>query len=486
MTNKTKKILSLSITIICIFVFTIPAFSSQTTASTVYGDSVNGTAGEYVDIPVKIADNTGFMGFSINIEYDAAVLTPVSIESGTVTSNGGMENSIETSQTNKFLVTWYNSENTTLNGTLFVMRFKIAEKAIGKTEIGISYNQADTFNEDWQNVVFECSNIELIIANSTVENNTSLTVSDITTIAGAEFEMVVNAKNISLTDSFTYQIPVDAAKYSYISFTDVQGNVNITKNSDNIVVSWNDTNNNATDGTLFKIKFKAAEYTAYEGDIVPTLVEASSTVMFLDFSISITNPYENNPAEIYCNTVRAGVGKTVEIPVLIRNNHGIMGFVIDFKYDTNVFTLQSVAKGSSIKNGFFDYNEKTSGTVEIAWSGTQNITENVILFIVTLKVNDNATPWTQSTISLDYDQTQTFDENWKDVTLKTSNTNLSIIIYGDVNKDNVFNETDYQIVVSTSVLETELSSEQKTIADVNNDGAVDGFDAIILDLQLNL
>ncbi len=480
----TKKIISLLMVIVCFFAFTIPAFSSQNNMATVYADNISGTAGEYIDVPIKIADNNGLMGFSINIEYDADVLTPISVETGAITSNGGMENSIETSKINRFLVTWYSSENITDNGVLFTIRFQISGTAMGTTEIGLSYNQPDTFNEDWEDVIFECGNIIVSIANSSLENSTRLWAENIVAIAGEEFELIISAKNVSLCDSFTYELLIANEKYSYVSCNSVQGKVSVTENTHSIVITWNSFDETVIDGTLFTIRFKTEEYTSYECNIIPTLISSSSAVTFLDFSITITNPHENEPAQIYINNTNANIGKTVEIPILIKNNHGIMGFVFDIQYDTSVFTLQNITRDSSINNGFFDYNESTSGIITVVWSGTQNITANGELFIISFTVNDDATAWTESTINLSYDQTQTFDEYWNVVALEMSNVSINIVLLGDVNKDGILDEKDYNLVVEESALKTNLSVEQKMIADLNSDNAVDGFDAIILELMI--
>lgn len=49
---------------------------------------------------------------------------------------------------------WNNSSDIITDGTLFVARFKII--AEGRTTITVSYEQADTFNESWDDVSLDC------------------------------------------------------------------------------------------------------------------------------------------------------------------------------------------------------------------------------------------------------------------------------------------------------------------------------------------
>lgn len=56
---------------------------------------------------------------------------------------------------------------------------------------------------------------------------------------------------------------------------------------------------------------------------------------------------------------------------------------------------------------------------------------------------------------------------------------------GDANGDGIIDTSDYAMVISYVMCNGVLTEEQKEFADINKDGAVDGFDAIAIDLIIN-
>lgn len=63
--------------------------------------------------------------------------------------------------------------------------------------------------------------------------------------------------------------------------------------------------------------------------------------------------------------------------------------------------------------------------------------------------------------------------------------NLDELTEGDVNFDGVLNTADYAMLCSVATANSHLSFAMKINGDLNYDGAVDGFDAITLDLSLH-
>lgn len=63
--------------------------------------------------------------------------------------------------------------------------------------------------------------------------------------------------------------------------------------------------------------------------------------------------------------------------------------------------------------------------------------------------------------------------------------NVDLCMLGDINDDGEVNSNDYAMLISYVQCCITLTEEQKKIADINGDGAVDAFDAIRLDLYLN-
>lgn len=166
--------LSVIILVFSLFV-TVNAFASNET-NRVYADAVTVEAGETVTIPIKIESNGGFMGFAVFVKYNEEVFTPVSATKGSIIS-GLFNDSISTSKTNTFKVVCSETSNVTADGVLFNLTFDVADDVFGKYEIILSYSQQDTFNENWDNVVFACEDIEIIVT----ENGTTAPTSESTT-----------------------------------------------------------------------------------------------------------------------------------------------------------------------------------------------------------------------------------------------------------------------------------------------------------------
>lgn len=141
----------------------------------VFANAVEVEKGGTISVPVSIENNGGMMGFAIVITYEADVFTPVSAAKGEAIPSGLFNDSIETAQAGSFKVIYTGNTNTTDNGVLFVLKFNLAEGATGRHSIGLSYIQADTFKEGWNDVVLNCENINVTITDSTTETETTPT-----------------------------------------------------------------------------------------------------------------------------------------------------------------------------------------------------------------------------------------------------------------------------------------------------------------------
>lgn len=120
---------------------------------------------------------------------------------------------------------------------------------------------------------------------------------------------------------------------------------------------------------------------------------------------------------IYSDEIEVKPGETFDVPVLVSNNTGIMGFSIILTYDEDVCTPDTVTKGRLITSGLFD---DSIGTTEeksfkVVWSGTKGIKDDGELFVVTFKANETFNG--NGKIEISYEKNNTFDENYKDIVL---------------------------------------------------------------------
>ena len=137
---------------------TVPAFAAGTVAI-LSADAISLTS-KTILIPVNISDNPGIMGFKVTASYPSELLEITGVAAGSVTTKGSfIHNAGKVSgQTD---VIWYATEQTAENGSLFILTVKPTEKFVEgeSTQITLSFSQADTFNEKYEDVIFDCKPI---------------------------------------------------------------------------------------------------------------------------------------------------------------------------------------------------------------------------------------------------------------------------------------------------------------------------------------
>ena len=138
------------------------------------------------------------------------------------------------------------------------------------------------------------------------------------------------------------------------------------------------------------------------------------------FAVNAATP--NN--RIYSETVTAKKGSSVEVPVKIENNTGIMGLAIEITYDSKVLTPVSAVKSDSL-SGMFDDSIETSdaGSFRVVYTGSENFDFDGTLF--TLKFNVSADAAGATSIDLSYSKADTFDVKYKDVDLNCESVSIS-------------------------------------------------------------
>ncbi len=171
--KKTKQIISLALSMILILslLFCLPIGASAAN-NNVYSDTIACDKGDEIEIPVMINNNTGIMGFKIILTYDSNSLTPISVSKGEAIKNGMVNDTIGTGQSGSVSVVWSGTSEITNDGTLFTVKFKVSESAKDSV-VKISYSQDDTFNESWQDVTLNCSDITININNENIDDDES-------------------------------------------------------------------------------------------------------------------------------------------------------------------------------------------------------------------------------------------------------------------------------------------------------------------------
>ena len=135
----------------------------------IYADSAAVTVGESIKIPVRIAENTGIMGFGIIIQYDPDTLRLASVQAGELLPEETLlEHTADTPGVSE--IVWKGTGNVTENGCLFYLNFDAIGQA-GDTQILVGYRAEDTVNEANQMISLTCSPFVIHIAKKAADPN---------------------------------------------------------------------------------------------------------------------------------------------------------------------------------------------------------------------------------------------------------------------------------------------------------------------------
>lgn len=331
-------------------------------------ESVSGSLGENVTIPVKIAENPGIAGFKFKINYDKSTLVPVSIEKGTVLNAGTLTSNIQQSGDLASLdyvsAFWSNPANVTANGEILRVTFKISENAKeGTYPVTISYETGDVTNQNYDDVELATENGSVKVTN---------------VVAGDVFkDGKVNTKDSVRLNQYLADWNVELSDYEK-SAADVfkDGKIN-TKDS-----------------------VKLNQYLA-------------------DWNVELTSLFGAEEKEITFAASSAKVNDGyVDVPVKITKNDGVAGFKIKVNYDKSRLTPVSVTKGEALTSGTMTTNVDQGGNLEnlkavsVFWSNPSDVTATGVAFVVKFKVIDkeNDIP-----ITLEYEEGDICDQNYNDL-----------------------------------------------------------------------
>ena len=145
----------LTLLLACTMLLGTFTFSSVTAASdpTFSVTDAQGKLGDEISVDINISNNPGIIALRLNIQYDSSVLelTGATPKDYASTTFGPLTN-------NPFTLLWDESlspDNMT-NGTIVQLTFAIKDKAaVGDTDITITYDPEDVFNQNYENVHFE-------------------------------------------------------------------------------------------------------------------------------------------------------------------------------------------------------------------------------------------------------------------------------------------------------------------------------------------
>ena len=376
------------------------------------------SAGDDVRIPVLINDNSGIMGFMLEFSYDDEVITPSSVEYGSVLS-GGLQDNIEgDAQPGAFKIYWAGNENNTSNGVLFYINAHINETAVGAATIGVDYSQGDTFDENFNDVELSCEDVEFSIANDGYSQYAKITANDTSVIAGNNIRIPLNISEINNVSEVNLSLSYNTDSFDFIS---AESTATLTSSDNNGTISLSVSGINAAmnNSDFVTLTFKANEQ-ADSGDYAFGLSSTDEGIICKSCMVTV-NPSATSEIAKICmpEGIIIEKGKTVDIPVMISNNHGIMGYRLTFDYNPEEIEVVSVKGSNQVSGDIYDSIGDKPSSFDVLWNYTSEISTDGLLFSIEVKnISDD---YKQSTLGISYSQQDTFNENYDDVVFDCRN-----------------------------------------------------------------
>lgn len=395
-------------------------------AATVYSNFSSATAGSTIKVPVSIKNNTGILGWKLTFDYDTDVLTPISVDYGDVIS-GGIQDNIEGDMIpGSINVYWAGSDNEDYNGVMFYINFEVNQSAVGNTKIDITYSPEDTFDTDFNDVYLDCQPINLSITNNAYSQYAKINASADDVTAGDDLQLKLNISEINSVTKTNVIVEYNANNFEFKSVSAANG---ITvKNMDNngkLALDISGITNAADNTDFVTVTFKCKDK-AMSGNYDFSVSSADKGIICKGCTVKVKPSATSEVADIYADDVNAKYGNEITIPIYIDNNHGLLGYRLDFKYDTNLIQPISTSCGTDFANGgqFNDSIGVKDGEFKVLWNNVDEKFANGILLNLKFKVLTDEK--VDTVISMVYSQPDTFNEKYEDVVFNCKDINVSL------------------------------------------------------------
>lgn len=425
-----KKAISLFLSLVMVLTITagidlsVYAQTNPTIYSEMDLDKVD--SGSTIRVPVSIKNNTGILGWKLMFDYDADVLTPISVDYGDVIS-GGIQDNIEGDMIpGSINVYWAGSDNEDYNGIMFYINFEVNQSAVGNTKIDITYSPEDTFDTDFNDVHLDCQPINLSIANNAYSQYAKINASAEDVTAGDDLQLKLNISEINSVTKTNVIVEYNANNFEFKSVSSANGiTVKNTDNNGKLTLDISGITSTANDTDFVTVTFKCKDK-AMSGNYDFAVSSADKGIICKGCSVKVKPSATSEIAEIYADDVTAKYNDEITIPIYIDNNHGIMGYRLDFTYDTNLLQPLSTICGTDFANGgqFNDSIGVKDGEFKVLWNNVDEKFANGILLNLKFKVLTDEK--IDTAITMTYSQPDTFNEKYEDVVFNCKSINVSL------------------------------------------------------------
>lgn len=333
----------------------------------VYLNSAKASPGDTVQLKVNLVKNPGISGYKFTVKYDESMLTPVKVTNNSE-FDGSITTNLEDSNRTGLNIVWHSNDDTTVNGELFTIDFKVSDSAEygDSSSVSLEYGAKDICNTAGEYFALYIDDATISIEEplpGDVYEDGDITVYDLTTLA----------RYITSLEEFTGR-QIESADVNNDGLINILDVIRVGQ----YLVGWS-----------------GVELMSFEEPVV-----------------SVGTASVNNANE-------------AEIPVLISNNVGILGYRFALDYNAEDIEILSITPSDLIDKDAFYTNlgadsQSDDGLMVTCFTTGNNVTEDGVLFTVKVRYKNPADTFV-SPISIkdNFDNMGNQDANYVTATYET-------------------------------------------------------------------
>lgn len=167
------------------------------------------------------------------------------------------------------------------------------------------------------------------------------------------------------------------------------------------------------------------------------------------------NAFAEN-TEVYGDILSVSSGETVKVPVMIKNNPGLMGFRITVTYPKELSSPKVIPDTLTDEGMLNDsITNDTDGRFDVVWTNSKNVVGDGTLFVVELAAGKSG----KYEISLSFSQEDTFNENWEDIALVCKSISVNVNDQETQSAENDLQESTTKVIQKPSKSADEASRD---------------------------
>lgn len=348
------------------------------------------SAGETVSVPVRIAENTGLIGFEMYIAYDPSVLmpeTPRAAQNGALLSAASLEDGVQRNTEGILKVVCYGVRDEVKDdGDLLLVSFRVKADCIGE-QTTLRFT-GSLFDAAYADRPFAAAESVITVSGQATPQ---IAVPEVRVLPGEEADLPIDLVHFQGCTAYSFTVHYDAEMISFLP-TQKEDLVAEDDNAGTLTVRWQSNKAIALVRTTVTLHFQAKDVPGKGTQLnITNVLCGDSEISSVAASVVFLSD-ENEPT-ISADSSTAYAGEEIDLPIILSGNPGIASLTIAIEYDPKTITPIGLQNGNVFSDGIFDNNlETAAGELRIVWIGTDDVNENGTIAVLRLRVAENAVP----------------------------------------------------------------------------------------------